>query len=144
MKDQTLRVEYFAVTTDDKPGIGADIGKKLAKENVNLLALQAFPIGPGKVQVDFVPENPELFTKAARKLGISFGQPKTAFLTQGTDRTGALGETLERLGTQGINVRATCGVACGGNRYGAIIWVAPADVETASRVLGAQTTTQKA
>jgi hypothetical protein len=143
MKDQTLRVEYFAVTMDDKPGIGADIGKRLTKENVNLLALQAFPVGAGKVQVDFIPENTELFGKAARKLGISIGPPKTAFLVQGTDRAGALGETLERLGTQGINVRATSGVACGGNRYGAIVWVSPADVEKAARALGAQSVTHK-
>jgi hypothetical protein len=143
MKDQTLRVEYFAVTMDDKPGIGADIGKRLTKENVNLLALQAFPVGAGKVQVDFIPENTELFGKAARKLGISIGPPKTAFLVQGTDRTGALGETLDRLGTQGINVRATSAVACGGNRYGAIVWVSPADVEKAARALGAQSVTHK-
>ena len=143
MKDQTLRVEYYAVTTEDKPGVGADIGKKLAKENVNLLALQAFPSGPGKIQVDFVPENPELFTKTARKLGLTIGQPKTAFLAQGADRAGALGELLDRLGTKGINVRATCAVVCGGNRYGALIWVAPADVEQASRVLGAQSATHK-
>jgi hypothetical protein len=143
MKDQTLRVEYFAVTMDDKPGIGADIGKRLTKENVNLLALQAFPVGAGKVQVDFMPENTELFGKAARKLGISIGPPKTAFLVQGTDRAGALGETLDRLGTQGINVRATSGVACGGNRYGAIVWVSPADVEKAARALGAQSVTHK-
>jgi hypothetical protein len=143
MKDQTLRVEYFAVTTDDKPGIGADIGKRLTKENVNLLALQAFPVGAGKIQVDFVPENPELFGKAARKLGISIGPPKTAFLVQGTDRVGALGETLDRLGSQDINVRATCGIACGGNRYGAILWVSPMDVEKAARALGAQSSTHK-
>ena len=143
MKDQTLRVEYFAVTADDKPGTGADTGKKLAKENVNLLALLAFPSGPGKVQGDFVPENVETFTKAARKIGLSIGPPKTAFLAQGTDRPGALAELFERLGAQGINVRSTCGVACGGNRFGALIWVAPADVEKATRVLGAQSATHK-
>ncbi len=143
MKDQTLRVEYFAITADDKPGVGADTGKKLAKENVNLLALLAFPSGPGKVQVDFVPENPEAFTKAAKKLGLPIGQAKTAFLAQGADRAGALSEIFDRLGMQGINVRATCGVVCGGNRYGAILWVAPADVEKAARVLGAQSATHK-
>lgn len=138
MKDQALRVDYFVVTTDDKPGIGADLHKKLANEGVNLLAALAFPSGPGKVQVDVIPENPEAFTKAARKIGITTGQPKTAFLVQGTDRTGALGEVLDRLGTAGINVRSTCGVACGGNRYGALVWVNPADIESAARALGAQ------
>lgn len=143
MKDQTLRVEYYVVTADDRPGVGADIGKKLAKENVNLLAVLEFPTGPGKVQVDFVPEHPEQFAKAAKKLGISTGPPKTAFLAQGTDRAGALGDLLDRLGNQGINVRATCAVVSGGNRYGALIWVAPTDVEQASRALGAQSATHK-
>src|SRR5262245_50049966 len=137
-KDQTVRVEYFALTMDDKPGIGADLHKKLAKENVNLLAALAFPTVTGKVQVDLVPENPEAFTKAARKLGITIGEPKTAFLVQGTDRSGALGDVLDRLGSQRINVRATCGITCGGNRYGAILWVNAADVESASRALGSQ------
>jgi len=137
-KDQALRVEYFAITTDDKPGIGADLHKKLAKEGVNLLAVLAFPSVTGKVQVDLVPENPETFTKAARKLGINAGEPKTAFLVQGTDRAGALGDVLERLGTQRINVRATCGIASGGNRYGAILWVNATDVENAARALGSQ------
>jgi predicted amino acid-binding ACT domain protein len=137
MKDQALRVDYFVVTTDDKPGIGADLHKKLSKEGVNLLAVLAFPTG-GKIQVDLVPENPEAFTKAAKKLGITTSPAKAAFLIQGTDRTGAIGEILDRLGTAGINVTATCGVTAGGSRYGSLIWVEPAKVEAAARALGAQ------
>jgi hypothetical protein len=138
-KDQALRVEYFAITTDDKPGIGADLHKKLAKENVNLLAVLAFPAGTGQVQVDVVPENPEAFTKAVRKLNLTVSGPKGAFLVHGSDRAGALGEVLERLGTAGINVRATTAIGSGGNRYGALVWVNPADVEKATRALGAET-----
>lgn len=138
-KDQALRVDYFAITTDDKPGVGADLHKKLSKEGVNLLAALAFPTTPGKVQVDLVPENPETFTKAARKLNLATGQPKIAFIVQGTDRAGALADVLDRLGMQGINIRATCGIACGGNRFGALLWVNPTDVEKATRALGATT-----
>ena len=137
-KDQALSVEYFAITTDDKPGVGADLHKKLAKEGVNLLATLAFPSGAGKIQVDLVPENPEAFTKAARKLGLTVGSPKTAFLVQGTDRAGALADVFDRLGAAKINIRATCGIVSGGNRYGAILWVNAADVESASRALGSQ------
>ena len=137
-KDQALRVEYFAITTDDKPGVGADLHKKLAKENVNLLAVQAFPTGAGKIQVDLVPENPETFTKAVRKLNLTAVGPKAAFLVQGTDRPGAVGEVLDRLGSAGINIRATTAIGSGSNRYGALLWVSPADVEKATRALGAQ------
>ena len=137
-KDQALRVDYFAITTDDKPGIGDDLQKKLAKENVNLLAVQAFPAGTGKIQVDLVPENAEAFTKAARKLNLTFTGPKAAFIVHGTDRAGALGEVLDRLGMAGINIRAVTAIGSGGNRYGSLLWVSPADVDKATRALGAQ------
>jgi len=137
MKDQVLRIEYFTLAAEDKPGVGADLGKRLAKEGVNLLGLLAFPTEPGKVQVDLIAENPDSLTKAAKKIGLKLSEPKIAFLVQGTDRAGAMGELLDRLGTNGINVRATLGVCAGGNRYGSLIWVEPAKVEAAARALGA-------
>jgi hypothetical protein len=141
MKDQVSRVEYFALTVDDKPGEGAQLGTKLAKEGVNLLAVSAFPIGAGKTQVDLVPENPETLIKAARKLSINLGSPKACFYIQGTDRPGAMAEIITRLGNARINIRASLGACAGGTRYGALLWVAPADVEGATRALGATTMT---
>ena len=143
MKDQVLCVDYFVIQAEDRPGTGSDLGKKLAKEGVNLLAILAFPSGPGKTQVDLIPENSETFMKAVRKLGLATQGPKTAFLAQGTDKPGAVADLLDRLGQKNINVRATCGVSAGGSRYGALIWVAPADVEAATRALGAQVATHK-
>jgi hypothetical protein len=136
-KDEVYRVEYYVTMAEDKPGAGAALGKKLAQEGVNLYALSAFPGSPGQTQVDLVPENHEQLVKAAKKHGLSLVGPKTCFLVQGTDRTGAIGEVLSRLGNAGINARATLGVCAGGKRYGGIIWVAPAEVESASRALGA-------
>jgi hypothetical protein len=141
MKDQVFSVEYFVITADDKPGAGADLGAKLGREGINILALSAFPVGPGKTQVDLVPENPEKLTKAAKRLGITLGPPKVAFLVQGTDRPGATGEVLARLGNASINVRAALSACGGGNRYGGLIWVEQDDVEAAARALGATTMT---
>ncbi len=138
MKDQVLCVDYFVVQLEDRPGTGFDLGRKLAKEGVNLIGLLAFPSEPGKTQVDLVPENPDVFVKAVRKLGITAGGPKVAFVVHGTDKAGAVADLMERLAQKSINVRATCGVGAGGNRFGAIVWVAPADVEAATRALGAQ------
>jgi hypothetical protein len=139
MKDQVLRINYFAAHVDDRPGVGAEMGKQLAKEGVNLLALLAYPEASGKTQVDLIPENPDALTKAARKLGLTLSPSKSAFLLQGTDRPGAMAEVLERLGNAKINVRATYGVCSGGNRYGGMLWVDAADVEAATRALGATT-----
>jgi predicted amino acid-binding ACT domain protein len=141
MKDQVLRIEYFTLTTDDRPGIGADLGRRLAKENVNLLGLLEVPHQPGKVQIDLIPENPEAFSRAARKLGIQLSEPRLAFLTQGSDRPGAVAETLERLGNSQINVRSVMAISGGGNRYGAILFVEPSLIEEATRALGANVAT---
>jgi hypothetical protein len=137
MRERISRIEYFAITVGDKPTELGEITKKLAVEDINLLALSVFPLEKGKLQVDFVPERPEDFTRIAKKLNLAIGRPKVAFLIEGEDRKGALSEALVKLGTEKIGIRATYGV-CGGNgRYGALIWVAPNDVESAARILGA-------
>lgn len=138
MKDQVLCVDYWVIQVDDRPGTGSDLMKKLAKEGVNLLSVMAFPSESGKTQVDIVPENPDLFTKAIRKIGLTARGPKMAFLIQGTDKPGAIGEILDRLSQKNINVKSTCGIGAGSNRFAAILWVAPADVDAATRALGAQ------
>ena len=139
MKDQVFRVEYFAITADDRPGTGADLAQRLKSEGINLLAISAFPTTSGKTQVDIVPEHPDLFVRSAKKLGLNIGEPKVAFLIQGVERIGAMGEVMNRLGAANINIRATLGIAAGGNRYGGILWVNQQDVELASRALGAST-----
>ena len=139
MKDQVFRVEYFALTAEDRPGAGAELGRRLKEEGVNLLAMSAFPLNAGRTQVDIVPEHPEQFLRAAKKLNLAVGEPKIAFLIQGTDRPGAVSEIMNRLGAANVNIRATLGVASGGNRYGGILWVNQQDVELASRALGATT-----
>ena len=137
MKDPVFRVEYYAFTVDDRPGTGGDLGRRFKEEGLNLLALSAFPVAPGRTQVDVVPEHPNTFVRVARKLGIVIGEPKVAFLVQGADRIGAFAELLSRLGAANINIRATIGIAAGGDRYASILWVNQQDVELASRVLGA-------
>ncbi|MGH7730919.1 MAG: hypothetical protein ACRENJ_06665 [Candidatus Eiseniibacteriota bacterium] len=139
MKDQVFRVEYFALTAEDRPGAGAELGRRLKDEGVNLLAMSAFPLTAGRTQVDLVPEHPDQFLRAAKKLNLAVGEPKIAFLIQGTDRPGAISEMMNRLGAANVNIRATLGVATGGNRYGGILWVNQQDVELASRALGATT-----
>lgn len=139
MKDQVYRVEYFALTAEDRPGAGAELGRRLKDEGVNMLAMSAFPLTAGRTQVDIVPEHPEQFLRAAKKLNLAVGEPKVAFLIQGTDRPGAVSEVMNRLGAANVNIRASLGIATGGNRFGGLLWVNQQDVELASRVLGATT-----
>ena len=51
------RVEYYYIIVEDRPGEGARIFAALKNANVNLVAFTAFPVGVGKTQLDFFPEN---------------------------------------------------------------------------------------
>ena len=139
MKDSVMRVDYYVHMAADRPGEGAKIHLMLKKGGVNLVAVHAFPVGGGKMQVDFVPENPARLKDVARREGLELEGPKTAFLIQGEDRMGALAEALERVAHAGINVTAVTGIGVGAARYGVLLWVAPRDVDAAARALGAVT-----
>jgi predicted amino acid-binding ACT domain protein len=134
-----FRIEYFAIVTDDRTGVGRSLGRRLKDEGVNLLALSAFPLGSGKTQVDLVPESPDQLARAAKKLKRAARRAQIAFLIQGTDRTGAMAEVLGRLSAANVSVRSTLGVCAGGNRYGGLLWVDQQEVDLASRALGATT-----
>jgi hypothetical protein len=131
------RIEYYYTEVLDHPGGGAKVLTALKKEDVNLIALNAFPVSTRRAQIDFVPSNARAFLAAARKAGIKLTGPKTAFLVQGDDRVGAAADMVSKLGKAGLNVVAMNAVAAGGRRYGAILWVKPRNVDKAAKILGA-------
>jgi hypothetical protein len=137
MAETVKRVEYFYATVEDRPGEGRRLLEHLSEKGVNLLAFTAFPIGAGKSQLDFVPENAALLRRAATDAGLSLAGPKRAFLIQGEDRIGALHEHHLRLSNAGINVYAANGVVDGSGRFGYILWVKPEDYEKTAQTLGA-------
>lgn len=136
MADTVRKVAYFKVLVPDRPGEGARILGALRDAGVNLLAFTGFPRGR-RAQLDFFPEDAAAFRKAARKAGIEPEAKKTGFLVQGDDRVGAIAGYLEKLAGAGINVTAVDGMSAGNGRFGAIIWVKPADVAKAARAIGA-------
>jgi hypothetical protein len=137
MADTVRTVDYFALDVPQRAGKGAELLGALARGGVNLLAVHAFPSARA-AQVDLVPQDPRALARAARRAGLRLGRPKKAFLVQGDDRIGAVGRVLAKLGDAGINVKATTALAAGRGRYGAILWVKPADVRRAARALDAK------
>jgi hypothetical protein len=131
------KVAYFSMQVPNRPGAGVGMLKAIAKGKFSLLAFTGFPNG-GKAQVDFVPAKPGEFARAARKMGVSLGKRKTAFLIQGEDRVGALVRILDTLSKAKINMTAMDAVTAGKRRFGAIFWVKPKDVARVSRLLGAR------
>ena len=61
----------------------------------------------------------------------------TAFLVQGQDRPGAIAGIVSKLADAGVNITALDAVAAGGGRYGAVLWVKPAEVRKAAKAIGA-------
>jgi ACT domain-containing protein len=130
------KVVYFSMQVPNRPGVGVEMLRSIAKGKQNLLAFTGFPNG-AKAQVDFVPARPVEFARGARKAGVKLGKKKTAFLVQGEDHVGALVRVLDKLAKARINMVAMDAVTAGSGRFGAIFWVRPKDVGRASRLLGA-------
>ena len=134
MADEIQRIQYFYTEVPDKPGEGAKVLSELKEAGVNLLAFVAFPKGR-RAQLDFVPVDQAAFKDAAKKAKIKLVGPKTGFLIQGEDRTGAVAEIVSKLSDAQISITALQGIAAGAGRYGAILWVKPRDVNKAAKVL---------
>ena len=131
------KVGYFAVTVSNTAGQGARILEALRESNVNLLAFTGFPRS-GKAQIDFVPDNPGLFQRAAKKAGLKVRKKKVGFLVQGQDRVGAVADIMKKMAQAKINVTAIDALAAGKRRFVAILWVKPKNVSKAARVLRAR------
>ncbi|MEW5993124.1 MAG: hypothetical protein AB1744_01850, partial [Candidatus Zixiibacteriota bacterium] len=92
MVETVRRVEYFYATVEDKPGEARKLLEFCSAHGVNLTNFTAFPIGGGRAQLDFLPENVGKLQAAAEEAGIPLVGPKKAFLIQGQDRLGILVE----------------------------------------------------
>lgn len=137
MAEKTRRVDYYYVTVPNRAGQGARILSALHQAGVNLLGFSGFPIGGGKSQLDFLPENSAAFAKAARKAGLKLSKKKVGFLIQGDDRPGAVAEVMGKLAAAGVNVTAIQAVSSGAGRYGGLLWVKTKDLRKAAKALGA-------
>ncbi len=135
MADTISRVDYFYIETPNKPGEAARALTKLKDAGINLLAFTGFPKGQ-RAQLDFIPADPAVFVKAAKKAGWKLSAKKSGFLIQGEDRVGALADIMVRLVGAKINVTAVDAVCAGAERYGAILWVKPSDLKRAAKALG--------
>jgi hypothetical protein len=135
MAETIRQVDYYYTETPDKPGEGCRILDGFKAAGVNLLAFSGFPKGR-RAQLDFIPENPAAFLQAARQAKLKLSLRKSGVLIQGDDRVGVLCELLAKLAAAKINVTAVDAVCAGEGRFGAILWVKPADRKRTAKALG--------
>ena len=132
--DIVRKVAYFVMDVPNRPGQGARVLGALADAGVNMLAFSGFPNG-AKAQLDIIPEDVAVFRKAVNAAKLKVRPQKFGFLVQGRDRRGAVAGVLKALAEKKINVTAIDAVSAGGNRYAAILWVKPKDVNKAGKAL---------
>ncbi len=137
MADMVRKIVYFKMYIPNKTGEGARVLGMLRDSGVNLVAFTGFPLGGGRAQIDFFPESAAAFRRAAKKHGLKIAGKKTGFLVQGVDRVGAVAGYLEKLAGAKISMIAVDALSAGGKRFGAVLWVKPADVSKAAKAIGA-------
>ena len=137
MADTVRKVEHFSTLVANRPGQAFRVLSTLVSAGVDLLACSGTPHGR-RAQIEVVPDDSAKLRAAARKAGLDFEARKTGYLIQGKDRPGALAGHLAKLAAKHINVTGIDALTTGKGRWGAIIWVEPAGVASATKVLRAR------
>ena len=140
MADDIRRVEHYTLDIENKAGAAVAVLDVLRDHRVNLIALWGYAIERGKSALEVIPEDSEAFVAAANDAGLALGAPKSAFYVTGEDRLGALAETMTQLAHAKINIGAVQAVSDCRGHFGAIIYVAPSDVQKAQEQLRAGST----
>jgi len=138
MADRVKKVNYCYTKVPNRAGQGERALGELRDAGVSLLAYSAFPIGQGKAQMDFIPDDMPAFRRVARKNGWRISKVKKGFLITGNDQTGAAHKQVSKLAEAGINITAVDAIVGGKGRYGMILWVKPKQYAKAARALNAK------
>lgn len=127
------RVQYFSISTQDKPGELARFAKVMMEANVNMAGVWGFGKGQGQADIIAVPTDADSFKKAAQRAGWT-AKAGACFHLTGEDRVGALSDTLDRVAREGINLHAVDAMAISG-QYSAYVWVQEKDVDRLGKIL---------
>lgn len=136
MPDSVRKVSYFSIDVRDEPGEAFKVLTTLVSAGINLLACSGHT-GGGRARIEVVPDDTEKFVAAMAHAGLAFSSPESGLYIRGDARPGALAQHLEKLAVAGVNVAHINALSAGEGRWGAIIWIAAADIERAAHLLGA-------
>lgn len=126
------RVTEVGIDIEDRPGALYEVLKRLKEAKVSLLGVWGFPTSEGKGRVLLVPKDPAKCRKALEGTYGGFVS-RPAYWVTGSDRVGALLETLAPAADAGVNVHALTALATGGKFAGAVF---VDDPEPLRRALG--------
>ncbi len=128
-----VRVSYFRIATEDRPGETARFSKLMLEHDINLAGVWSFGIGRGSAEIVAIPRNTESFRRALATTSWAVREGY-CFHMIGEDRAGALSETLDRIAQEGINLYAVYAMGFE-MRYSAYLWCNEQDVDALRKVL---------
>jgi hypothetical protein len=128
------RVTYFMANLEDKPGELLKVMQNLRDKKIGLKGLWGFGTHSGKAQLFVVAKKVEKLRDLWKSSGL-LAEEGTGFLIQGSDRIGAMVESLQTLFAGGVNIHAVEAIAAKG-RYASFLWVQREDVDKAAEALG--------
>ena len=135
MSANIYSVDFFYTTVEDTPGEGCQFLETLAREDVNLLAFNAFPVGRDRTQLVIYPLNSTRLGDTARKEGLRLIGPHHAFMIHGDDELGSLVDIHKKLFDSNINISSSNGISDGRGGYRYIMHVNPDDFKSAMEIL---------
>jgi hypothetical protein len=128
------RVTYFMANLEDKPGELLKVMQNLKDKKIGLKGLWGFGTHSGKAQLFVIAKKVEKLRDLWKSSGL-LAEEGTGFLIQGSDRIGAMVESLQTLAGGGVNIHAVDAIAAKG-RYTSFVWVQQEDVGKAAEALG--------
>jgi hypothetical protein len=122
----------FTVLMEERPSALGKVCRALAEREVNILALQSFPIG-GKIVTRFIVDNPMAATTVLQNEKLTFVESRIVH-AKIAHRPGEIARVASQLGEANISINyAYCGLESGTNAP--LVFFGVADVEKAAPIL---------
>lgn len=128
-----VRMSDFLVTLPDRPGELAQLAARFRQADIGLIGLWGYGSDEGPAQFYCVPESAEQFRNFAESAELDVREGQTFFLSGHADGA-SLVETLEKIASAKINLRAIQGVRYGGE-FGCFIWADAHDWPALTKLL---------
>ncbi len=129
-------VKFLKIGIKDQPGALLSAMQDLKTKSISLKGLWGFSKQGGEADLFVIAKDTDKVKNIWTTSGMAI-EEGTAFFLKGTDKAGALLKSLEALANAGVNIIAIMGVAVSG-KYGSMLWVDNADIEKATKALGAK------
>ena len=128
----------FTVLMDDQPSALGKVCRALAEREVNILALQSFPIG-GKIVTRFILDNPTTAKTVLHNEQLTYVEAEIVH-TKIAHRPGEIARVASQLGEANIRINyAYCGLEPGTNAP--LVFFGVADVKRAAPIFELLTAT---